>query len=212
MHPILSTLAIALINNLDNVGLCAAYSLRGIRLGQRENLIIAAITFFISGAATFAGARLSSASAGSAALCRVLGAGVLIAMGLWSLAAPYISRLRARRAEKRPARRADGRGAPVLAALRDPERSDLDGSKSIDPREAALLGVSLSLNNVGGCLSAGMLGLSPALTAGLSAAASWLSLLAGGLLARALERVRLGHFAELLGGAALVALGVAQLF
>ncbi|MBV9851418.1 MAG: hypothetical protein JO250_17250, partial [Armatimonadetes bacterium] len=50
----------------------------------------------------------------------------------------------------------DGGGNAPRRTLGDPREADLDRSRDIDMREGTLLGLALSLNNVGGGLSAGL--------------------------------------------------------
>lgn len=203
MHGLLTSFLIALTNNIDNIGVRIAYSVRGVKIGLGQNLLIAGITFVISTAAALLGSVLSGA-AGS--LCHVLSMAVLCAIGLWFIVEPYIKKARA--AHQR--RRAPKNESPVLGALKDPERSDIDGSKTIDFGEAALLGVSLSINNVGGGMSAGMIGLDPIAVGALSALISFLALLLGNFAAGAFVRLGLARKTSIVAGLILIVIGIRQ--
>lgn len=205
LHGFLTSLLIALTNNFDNIGVRIAYSVRGVKIGLPQNLLIALITFVISTAAAMLGSALGNVAG---PLCHVLSMAVLTAIGLWFIAEPYVKKLR--QAHRPPKGKKDER--PVIGALRDPEKSDIDNSKTIDFGEAALLGVSLSINNVGGGLSAGMIGLDPAVMGALSAAISFLALLLGNFAAGAFVRLGLARKTGVAAGLILIAIGVRQLF
>lgn len=202
MQSLFYSLLIALTNNIDNIGVRIAYSVKGVKIGVPQNILIAFITFAISSGATYAGSAIGAAAGG---LCRLLSMLLLCAIGVWFIAEPYIKKARGKAPEK-PAENT------VLNALKDPEKSDIDGSKSIDFGEAALLGISLSINNVGGGMSAGMIGLNPLVMGALSAVVSFLALLLGNLAAGAFVRLRLGNKAAIAAGAIMILIGVRQLF
>ena len=204
MHGLLYSILIALANNVDNIGVRIAYSVRGVRLGILKNLWISVITFVISSSAALLGSALGTAAG---EFCRVLSMAVLTAIGLSFIAGPLIKKIREKhRIAKQPA------ASPVLEALRDPEHSDIDNFKDIDFREATLLGISLSINNVGGSMSAGMIGLGALMIGALSALISFLALLLGNLLTGVFVRLRLGDKATVVAGLLLIAIGIRQLF
>lgn len=202
MYGILTGFLIALVNNVDNISVRVAYSLKGVRIGLFENLWISVVTFIISTLAALLGGGLGSLAG---EFCRFLSMAVLAGMGTFMIAEPYIKR------KKTAPRKAPPDNATVIDALRDPEASDLDHSKTIDFREATLLGVSLSINNVGGCMSAGMIGLNAFFIGTLSAAVSFTVLLLGNLLAGLFQRLRLGRKASVAAGLILIAIGVRQI-
>ena len=77
-------------------------------------------------------------------------------------------------------------------------------------REGTLLGLALSLNNVGGGLSAGLVHLNWLWTALGSAAVSFLVLWQGSRLSRRLGGQRLGLYAQVAAGVLLVLIGLHQ--
>lgn len=193
---------IALVNNVDNISVRIAYSIKGIKLGIFSNLWISVITFFISTAAA-AGGSLFFNAAGKV-ICQIVSMAILCGIGLWFIVEPF--------AKRRPKKTGISEPNSVLHALSDPETSDLDGSKNIDFKEATLLGVSLSINNVGGCLSAGIMGLSPLLIGLLSAGISFAALWAGNFLTGFFVRLGLKRKASVAAGVLLILIGLKQLF
>jgi putative sporulation protein YtaF len=95
--------------------------------------------------------------------------------------------------------------------LLKPENADLDDSKHIDFKEATVLGVALSINNVGGGLSAGMIGLNSFLVGFLSAVLSFVALWAGNYVAEFFIRRNISNKAAVVGGILLIAIGIEQL-
>ncbi|MDR3552215.1 MAG: manganese efflux pump [Clostridia bacterium] len=199
MYGLGYSILIALANNVDNIGVRIAYSVRGVRLGIFKNLWISVITFLISGAAALLGSALGAAAG---EFCHVLSMAVLVAIGTWFIVEPY------RKPHRR--RRESAHKSPVIEALKDTENSDIDNSKSIDFKEATLLGISLSINNIGGSMSAGMIGLGVLLIGVLSALVSFIALLLGNLLTSAFVRLKLGNKATVAAGVILILIGIRQ--
>ncbi|MDE2604892.1 MAG: manganese efflux pump [Burkholderiales bacterium] len=203
MHSFFPALGIALANNVDNLGARIAYSLGGIKISLPVNLWVAAITFVISLLAAFLGAELTQALGRSFSSWTAMA--LLVALGAWMIVQP---RLSARRGTD-DAREERG---TVLGIFLRPETADRDDSKHIDLKEATLLGIALSINNVGGGMSAGMLGLDPFLIGALSAALSFLALWAGNYVAELFARGKGDRRMTTIAGILLIALGLHQVF
>jgi putative sporulation protein YtaF len=203
MHPFLSTVAIALANNVDNLSARVAYSLGAIKIGLSANLWITAITFVVSLFAAVMGAELTHALGSSFSSWASMT--LLVTLGAWMIVQP---RLKVARRDGAPRKRC----GMILGVLLRPEAADADESKHIDFKEATILGIALSINNVGGGMTAGMLGLNPLLVATLSALLSFLALWAGNHAAEFLgRRERNGRLATV-GGVLLIAIGIRQIF
>jgi putative sporulation protein YtaF len=198
MHGILFTVLIALTNSIDNLGAWIAFSLKGIKVANLINLWISFLTFVISTAAAYAGSLLPGAIDGRA--CAWISMALFVSMGAWFIAEPVI---------KRRKRRREGRG--LINILENPEEADINRSKDIDIREATLLGIALSINNMGGSFSAGVIGLNPWLIGGLSAAANFGALWVGRRVSAFFQRFRLGDAACLISGAILILIGIRQI-
>ena len=176
MRHLLYLLLISSANNLDNVGVRIAYSIRGIKITTPINLWISVLTFVITSLAAFSGTRLSGLLTQKASA--MIAMAILVGIGSWMIVQPYLARQR-----KIPTDRdlADEPGG--LGVLLDPEKADRDHSKNIEFKEATLLGVGLSINNIGGGISAGMIGLNILWVGFLSATLSFLALWGGNYIA-----------------------------
>jgi len=204
MHNLLYTCSIAVTNNLDNVGARLAYSIQGIRISALINFWIAVITFVISFFAVFFGSIISEFLGRQAS--SIIAMLLLTAIGLWMILEPYI-----RRQQHGPITDAHENKKSILHILLNPEHADMDKSKHIDFKEATLLGFALSINNVGGGVSAGMIGLNSFWVGLLSAVLSFLSLWVGNYVAEAFIKWNITNKATVVAGILLIAIGIKQL-
>jgi putative sporulation protein YtaF len=195
----LLVLGISLANNLDNTGVGIAYGIARIRLPQLVNLWIAVITFAITASSVAFGSGISRYLAPE--IAKYIGATILCVIGLTVLA-PILKRSKSRR---------DAAANPVRRILEDPMTADRDDSRHIDYKEGSLLGIALSINNIGGGLSAGLVHLSVFWTALLSAILSFLVLWLGGIAGRRVATGRLADYATILSGVLLISIGLYQL-
>jgi len=95
--------------------------------------------------------------------------------------------------------------------LLNPQHADMDNSKHIDFKEGTLLGIALSINNVGGGLSAGMIGLNSFWVGLLSAVLSFLALWAGNYVAELFVKLNIAKRAAVVAGLLLIAIGIEQI-
>jgi putative sporulation protein YtaF len=194
---------IALANNVDNLGARIAYSLQGTRVSTPINLWISVITFVIS----FGAASLGTAVAGSfgAQAASVIAMALLVGLGVWMILQtghqPW-------REEKRP----DSGQTTLMTVLLKPHHADVDASKHIDFKEGSVLGIALSINNIGGGLSAGVIGVTPVLVGFLSALVSFVALWAGNYVAEFFVRRGIASKAGAIGGVLLIVIGLKQVF
>jgi putative sporulation protein YtaF len=195
-------LGIALANNLDNLGVGIAFGVARIRLGPLINLWISLLTFVMTGVAVLFGNHLGSLLA--LPWGHALSAALLCGMGIWML-------LASPRPDE-PVRPSDGGGHVSLRQiLSDPTRADQNRSRDIDAREATLLAVAVSLNNLGGGVGAGLAHLSALWTALSSAVVSFLVVWLGAWAGDRLGGARLGKQAQTIAGLLLVLVGLWQL-
>ena len=204
MKYIIFILIIAVVNNLDNIGVRIAYSIRGIKISTLINLWISVITFVISASAAFSGAIMSEFL--SKRLASVVSMLLLSAIGLWIIVEPFIKKHQSTVA---PSNEAGVKG--FWHILSNPHYADKDGSKHIDFQEATVLGIALSINNIGGGMGAGMIGLISFLVGLFSAIFSFLALWAGIYIAEYFMRWKLGNAATIVAGMALIAIGIEQI-
>lgn len=195
MHALLTAFLVALANNIDNIFARVAFSIKGIRLSMAMNLWISAITFGFSLLAGAAGGLLSRVL--PPWLTPALGAGVFVALGLWFLSEPLRERRR--------------RASTTLGVMiHQPEVADRNHNRDIDLREATVLAVALSIDSIGGSLSAGLIGVGALYVATCAATLSFVALWGGNYLARALQRLRLGQTGTYIAGGLLVLIGVLE--
>lgn len=198
MH-LIYTLFIALINNLDNISVRIAYSIRGIKISTLKNLWISIITFVISSIAAFSGNFLTKVL--SSSMSSILSMLLLIIIGLWIIVEPYFNKASEDKIKQDPS---------IYNVLRNPEIADLDSSKDIDYKEATLLGAAMSLNNIGGGISAGMIGLNSVLVGLFSAIISFLALWSGNYITEFFNKRNLGKKATFTSGIILILIGIKQ--
>ena len=204
MHNLFYTFFIALSNNFDNIGVRIAYSIRGIKISTLINIWISVITFFISYFAAFSGTMITGFFGKQ--LSSIIAMLLLAAIGSYMILEQYI-----RRVKKDPDEEADRENASsILQVLVKPENADMDRSKHIDFKEATILGIALSINNVGGGLSAGMMGLSSLLVGLLSAVISFMALWSGNYIAEFFIKWNISNKATVVAGLVLIAIGINQ--
>jgi putative sporulation protein YtaF len=194
---------IALTNNVDNLGARIAYSMQGTRVSNAVNLWISVITFVIS----FVAAASGAAAIGyfGEITASVLAMGFLVALGSWMI-------FQARKPAWREEQPLTKDQASLWTILLKPHQADVDRSRHIDFKEGTVLGIALSINNVGGGLSAGIIGVDPFLVALLSALVSFVALWAGNYMAEFFVKRNIAEKAAAVGGALLIVTGIKQLF
>lgn len=198
------TFFIALANNIDNIGVRIAYSIRGIKITTLKNLWISIITFFISSLSALAGTGISNIFSKKAS--SIISMILLCLIGIWMILDQCI-----KKEDTLEKAHQDDSGSNIFNILRRPECADKDRSKNIDFKEATILGIALSINNIGGGLSAGMIGLNEFLVGFMSALISFLALWAGNYITEFLKRFKMGDKAAILAGIFLIAIGIKQI-
>jgi putative sporulation protein YtaF len=204
MHNFLYTFFIAFTNNLDNIGVRIAYSIRGITITPLINAWISVITFVISFFSAFSGTILSELL--SRQMCSIIAMLLLTVIGLWMILEPYI-----RKQDYSILESDQGSKKSVGHILLNPVNADMDNSKHIDFKEATLLGLGLSINNVGGAISAGLIGLNSFWVGLLSAVLSFLALWAGNYIAAVFIKWKVTKKATIVAGILLIAIGIEQI-
>lgn len=192
--------AIALANNVDNLGARIAYSIRGIEIRISVNVWIALITFVISFGAALSGS--AAAALIGVEVAQVTAMVLLVALGLWMIVDRWIS-------TRQNEHSADCAGDEADCSP-FPTNTRLPQAKQMGLKEATILGVALSINNIGGGMSAGIMGINPYLVGALSALVSFLALWAGNYFAAFFVQRRIADKAGTLGGILLIALGIKQ--
>jgi putative sporulation protein YtaF len=204
MHQFFYTFFIALMNNFDNIGVRIAYSIRGVRISTLINLWISVITFVISFFAAYSGTIIAGVI--SKHLSSLIAMLLLTAIGSWMILEPYL-----KKDNNSPSETMQDNKIHFGHVLLDPKKADMDNSKHIDFKEATFLGIALSINNVGGGVSAGMIGLNSFWVGLLSAVLSFLALWAGNYIAEFFIKWNLSKKASVVAGLLLIAIGIEQI-
>ena len=205
MHNLFYTFFIALSNNFDNIGVRIAYSIRGIKISTLINIWISVITFFISFFAAFSGTMMTGFFGKQ--LSSIIAMLLLTAIGSWMILEQYIKKTNIDSVEEPAGENASS----ILRVLVRPENADMDRSKHIDFKEATILGIALSINNVGGGLSAGMMGLNSFWVGLLSAVISFIALWSGNYIAEFFIKWNISKKATVVAGIVLIAIGIEQI-
>ncbi|WKV07549.1 sporulation membrane protein YtaF [Thermoanaerobacterium sp. CMT5567-10] len=203
MH-FLYALFIALANNVDNISVRIAYSIRGIKITAIKNLWISLITFLISSIAAISGNLISGIF--SKQLSSLLSMVLLASIGLWIMLEPYFKKNNTETDEIHK----DG-NKNIYIILKRPEKADIDNSKDIDFKEATMLGIALSINNIGGGISAGMIGLNSFFIGFFSALISFIALWIGNYVTDFLNRWNFNRKATVIAGLILILIGLKQI-
>ena len=97
-----------------------------------------------------------------------------------------------------------------MGILRDPEKADFDGSKTISFSEAIVLGIALSINIAGG-FDAGITNLNLWLTATISGVFSFICISGFAYVGKRFLAEYLGKWATVIAGVLLILIGIDQL-
>jgi len=188
--------AIGVVSNLDNLGVGVSLGFRSGRVPYLPNVIIALITMIGTAAAMVLGRELGREM--SPSMDRLLGAGVVLVVGIGSIVAALSAN-------------SDGPGDEECPPDHAVDQI-MVGEPSVSVREALVLGVALSVNNVGTGIGAGAAGLSPVAT---TIVAGLFSLLAIGPCSQMADLAGtrwLGGSASLVGGMLLVVVALLLAF
>lgn len=148
----------ALAVSVDGFLAGLTYGLRGIRLTVASLGIISATSVVVMLVSLLAGTALQAwLGAGRAEL---LGALILLAMGLWVVLEAWLDKAAQSRPDGRPLLRwrISSLGL-VIQVMREPTRADLDQSGNLSGGEAVLLGLALAFDAFGVGLGAAVSGL-----------------------------------------------------
>jgi putative sporulation protein YtaF len=211
---VLTILLLAISCNLDNVGVGIAYGVRGIGIPLASNLLIALVTAGGTGLCIVFGQQAFRFLPSQAAV--LLGAALLIGMGVWALRQEIGERPRQDR-ESPPGGDTHDMGQEpllgrILLILKNPFLADRDSSGHIDLKESLLLSLALMLNNLPNGVGAGLLGLSTLVTTLMVGFFSILTFWLGIGLGRSLGIHWLGRHAGTIAGLLLIVIGLAEIF
>jgi putative Mn2+ efflux pump MntP len=230
---ILSIVLLALSTSLDSLAVGVVYGLRKIRMPWSSNLLIAILTGLGTFGAMKAGAYIFTLI--PPVWAAYISSGVMAGAGIW-----IILQSRAKPGEnsnvppgEQPAASGGNSGTfselsresecvplvtfeikvlgLLIRILKEPVAVDKDCSGAIDFKEACVLGLALTLNNLAGGLGGGMAGLNPGLTALLALVTSLLFFVIGLKVGQTYLSRWIGERSAVIAGLALIAIGAYEL-
>ncbi len=158
-------LALTVAVSLDGLAAGFSYGLKGTKLSRLSLIIVAASSMILLAVALLAGQQIGAWL--SPAVGGLLGGLLLVILGLIQIAEAL-----SRRVPKTMWQLKLKRLGLIIQILRDPEQADIDGSGTISPQEALVLGIALGLDAAGVGLGLGIYGLEtwwfPVLVAGVN--------------------------------------------
>lgn len=195
---LLSVLLFAVCSSSDNLIVGLSYGAKNVKISLISNFIIS----LISGLGTFLAMLCGSMLLRFISLrySNMIGSGILILFGAYMLLNWY-------RKDRAPSEL-----QRYENTLRMPEIIDLNDSKTIDIKEAAVLGIILCINNAGLGIGASITGLNIYLTSGLSMIFSLIFIPAGFFLGKKLLSDKLSGYSEIISIFIIIFLGIYELF
>ena len=196
---ILSVILFALCSSSDNLIVGLSYGTKKVKINFMNNFIIS----FISGIGTFIAMLFGKALLQFIPIkcSNIIGSGILILLGLSLL----INLLRKDNSYKSEFHRYEN-------TLRNPEIIDTNNSKTVDFKEAIILGVVLCLNNIGLGIGASITGLNVFITSICSLIFSMVFIPIGYCIGEKVLSDKLSRYSEIISIVIIIILGIYELF
>jgi putative Mn2+ efflux pump MntP len=240
MTHLLSSFLLSLGANVDAFAVAIAYGVKKLRIGYWSNFLIAFVSAAGTFLSMSVGTTISRYLPNEVA--NFLGSGVLIAIGLWAIWDTLEREKKRKREKLRrrqvthslvasgahlseftdevmAVNSQPGRSSAELlqdmsyeSFLENPEKADADCSGSIDVKESVALALSLTINNLGSGVGAGISGLNIGFTSLLTFAVSVISVVLGYFLGDRFTASMTGIWAGILSGLIIIGLGVYEYF
>ena len=190
---VLSIMMLVISGNLDSLMVGISYGVKRIRVSLISNMIIAGIIFI----STFITMLLASHFEKylPVSLANTIGGVLLVILGMLGVI-KYIKNMYDK----------------SECDWSESEKYDKDQNKIIDSKEAVLLGFILSLNNIGLAIGAAISGFPILATSVISAGMSLFLFPLGTLMGNSIFAGLLEHYADLISGILIVALGLFEIF
>ena len=201
MSLILSALLFSLSSNLDKVVIGIAYGIKKIKLGILANLIIAFVTSTGTFLSMSVGAYISTFLPRSVA--NILGAGVVIILGIYFIVQSIIKLINNTKSKELALKDIDD-------MIEYAKKSDLDSSSDINMKEALLIALGLTFNNLGTGVAASITGVNILFTIISTFILSIVTITLGDAIGKCLLGKFLGKYAPLFSGILLIMLGIIE--
>ena len=220
---ILSTVLISLSSNTDSLAIAVAYGIKKVKIPILPNLLIAVVsslgTFVSMSVGEMIGGYLPKSIAG------ILGSGVLISIGIigiWKTIQEEQRRLKRVKSDRQniimlatssPNQLSEDKNSSNLV---NRPQNILSGvrnrSKVISIKESIPLAFSLTINNIGGGVGAGMSGLSASLTTVINFILAILAILGGSALGGRFANKMTEYWAGFLSSGLIIMIGIYEYF
>lgn len=217
MLELLSTVAFAVALSLDGLGVGISYGVRKIKIPVLSLLVISITSGLAIGFSMLCGHMAAKYISVKAA--EIVGAVILIAVGIWILFQTWTQNRKSKRVCTDDIAEEGCRQifnlkikafGLVIQILREPAVADFDKSGVISSKEAVLLGLALAMDALGAGFGAAMTGFRPLLTPLIVSIVKFTLVSAGVYIGRRYAAKWLGDKASVLPGWVLILLGVAR--
>ena len=220
---IFSSVIISVSSNVDSFAVAVAYGIKKVKISINANILIA----IVSSLGTFLSMSVGKAISGylSPSISNVLGSGVLIAIGLWGMCGTIWERQKNRKSKKknlqpsdileesyRSQKLYDQSYLSYVSYIDNPQKADIDKSGVIDAKESIVLALSLTINNIGGGIGAGISGLSIPFVTALTFSLSLMAIILGYYLGKKFASKFPKILAELLSACLIILIGIYEYF
>jgi len=206
MRHLVSSFFLAISSNVDNFAVGVAYGVKKIKIGILSNLVIAGISALGTYLSMSVGEIISRFL--SEDIANLLGSGVLLIIGIWSI----WDTLRTEIEEKRNQRRSSVNELSYNTFIEKPERADLDDSRTIDVKESITLAFALTINNLAGGVGGGISGLNIAITTLLTFIFSILGVTLGYFMGERFTTKLSGKISGIVSGLLIICIAVYEYF
>jgi putative sporulation protein YtaF len=193
---------ISISSNTDSFAVAIAYGIKKMRITIGANLLIA----IISSLGTFISMSVGEIINGylPQSIANTLGSGVLISIGIFGMWQTIHQERKHQKLAKY--------NRQNLNIDLPPQRIGYRSASSIDFKQSIPLAFSLTINNIGGGIGAGMSGLNTALTTGVTFGLAILAIFSGSILGEKFARRMTESWAGFLSSSLIVAIGIYEYF
>lgn len=201
---IVAPLFLAISASIDNFTVGVAYGIKNIKIRFLSNLLIAVISGFGTFLSMTVGLFLCKLL--STKMSNIIGCSLLMAIGAWFIIEFFVKR---RKMESRSA--INYNNINYIKLLDEPENVDFDKSGNIDIKESIILGIALTINNLGLGISASISGINIYLTTICTFIISIVTIPLGYLIGKHCFSKLFGEYASLISGLIIIGLGVYEI-
>jgi putative sporulation protein YtaF len=217
-----SGVIVSISSNVDSFAVALAYGIKKVGIGIPANLLIA----FISSLGTCISMLFGEAIGGylPQTVANALGSGVLITIGLWGMWESIKEGQISRKSKKHTSQAAhicrdtppqtlfDHHNFSYSIYIENPQKADIDKSGFIDAKESIVLALSLTINNIGSGIGAGISRLNIPFVTVLTFSLSFFAITIGYYLGKNFSAKIPKTLAEFLSACLIILIGIYEYF